>query len=87
LGLALLGLDVVTSTSATWHLQFGLDVFQFSFLLLSSSSVFQFGFSSGRTIFKSPNNAKPCSLYKIRRRCEASAHGSYVFRGHQNPTT
>jgi P2-related tail formation protein len=31
LGLALLGQDVVTSTSSTWHLQFRLDVFQFSF--------------------------------------------------------
>jgi len=30
-GLALLGHDVVTSSPATWHLQFGLDVFQFSF--------------------------------------------------------
>jgi hypothetical protein len=30
-GLALLGQDVVTSTSATWHLQLGLDDFQFGF--------------------------------------------------------
>ena len=38
------------------------DEFQFGFLLLSSTSVFQLGFGSGRTFFKSPNIAKPCSL-------------------------
>ena len=41
------------------------DEFQFSFLLLSSSSVFQLGFGSGRTFFKFPNIAKPCSLAVI----------------------
>jgi hypothetical protein len=30
--------------------------------LLTSTLVFQLGFSSGRTFFKSPNNAKPCPL-------------------------
>jgi hypothetical protein len=35
------------------------DEFQFGFLLLSSSSVFQLGFGSGRTFFKFPNIAKP----------------------------
>jgi hypothetical protein len=38
------------------------DEIQFGFLLLSSSAVFQLGFGSGRTIFKFPNIAKPCSL-------------------------
>jgi hypothetical protein len=41
------------------------DEFQFGFLLLSSSSVFQLGFGSGRTFFKFPNIAKPCSLAVI----------------------
>jgi hypothetical protein len=38
------------------------DGILFGFLFLTSTLVFQLGFSSGRTIFKSPNNAKPCSL-------------------------
>jgi hypothetical protein len=46
-------------------LQSGQDVFQFGFLLLTSILVFQLGFGSGRTIFKSPNNAKPCPLQAI----------------------
>ena len=36
--------------------------FQFGFLLLSSSSVFQLCFDYGRTFFKFSNNAKPCSV-------------------------
>ena len=43
----------------------GADVYQFSFLLLSSSSVFQSGFGSGRTFSNAPPNAKPCSLGTI----------------------
>ena len=39
------------------------DDFQFGFLLLSS--VFQLGFGSGRTFFKFPNIAKPCTLAAI----------------------
>jgi hypothetical protein len=35
------------------------EVFQFSFLFLSSSSVFQLGSGSGQKNFKSPNIAKP----------------------------
>jgi hypothetical protein len=35
------------------------EVFQCSFLFLSSSSVFQLGSGSGQKIFKSPNIAKP----------------------------
>jgi hypothetical protein len=38
------------------------DEFQFGFLLLSSTSVFQLGSGSGRTFFKFPNIAQPCSL-------------------------
>ena len=56
-GLALLGHDLVTSSSATWQQLFGLDRILFGFLLLSSSSVFQSGPSSGRTFFKSPLQA------------------------------
>jgi RNA polymerase sigma-70 factor, ECF subfamily len=41
------------------------DEFQFGFLLLSSTIVFQFGFGSGRMFFKFPNIAKPCSLGAI----------------------
>jgi hypothetical protein len=44
------------------------DEFQFGFLLLSSSAVFQLGFGSGRTFFKFPNIAKPCSLAVIVKR-------------------
>lgn len=38
------------------------EVFQFSFLFLSSSSVFQLGFGSVQTIFKCHNIAKPYPL-------------------------
>ena len=41
------------------------DEYQFGFLLLFSSSVLQLGFGYGRTIFKFPNIAKPCSLCVI----------------------
>jgi hypothetical protein len=41
------------------------DEFQFGFLLLSLSSVFQLGFGSGQTFFKFPNIAKPYSLVVI----------------------
>jgi len=34
------------------------DEFQFGFLLLSSTSVFQFGFGSGRTFFQIPQHRK-----------------------------
>jgi hypothetical protein len=53
--LALLGQDVVIFISSNMAAGVRADEFQFSFLLLSSSSVFQLGFSSGRTFFKSPN--------------------------------
>jgi len=53
---------LLSSSAATWQQLSRLDVFQFGFLLLTSISVFQLGFSSGRTFFKSPNNAKPCPL-------------------------
>jgi hypothetical protein len=55
-------MTLLSSTAATWQQLFGLDRILFGFLLLSSSSVFLSGFSSGRTFFKSPNNAKPCPL-------------------------
>jgi hypothetical protein len=38
------------------------DQFQFGFLLLSLTSVFQLGFGSERTFFKFPKIAKPFSL-------------------------
>jgi hypothetical protein len=41
------------------------EVFQCSFLFLSSSSVFQLGSGSGRTFFKFPNIAKPYSLWAM----------------------
>jgi hypothetical protein len=56
---------LLSSSSATWQQLFGQDVFQFSFLSLSSTLVFQLGFSSGQTFFKSPNNAKPYPLAAI----------------------
>ena len=59
-------MTLLSSTSATWQQLFGLDRILFGFLLLSSSSVFQSGFSSGRTFFKSPNNAKPYRCTKLR---------------------
>lgn len=39
------------------------DGILFSFLFLTSTSVFQLGVSSGRTFFKFPNNANPFLLY------------------------
>jgi hypothetical protein len=41
------------------------EAFQFSFLSLSSSLVFQLGSGSGRKISKFPNIAKPYSLLAI----------------------
>ncbi len=58
-GLALLGQDVVTSTSATWHLQSRLDVFQFSYLLLSSSSVFHWALVPGGRFSNAPTTPSP----------------------------
>jgi hypothetical protein len=45
------------------------EVFQCSFLFLSSSSVFQLGSGSGRKIFKFPNIAKPYRCTKQIRKC------------------
>jgi hypothetical protein len=52
-------------------LLFQLDGILFGFLLLSSSSVFQLGFGSGRTEFYFPTFAKPCPLVAI---CEHLKH-------------
>lgn len=54
-GLVLLGLDgIIINFLFVIVLQFSLDVFQFSFLLLSSTLVFQWSYSSARIIFNPP---------------------------------
>jgi hypothetical protein len=54
-----LGQKQYTSAAVRYLASVRAEVFQFSFLFLSSSSVLQFGSGSGRKIFKSPNIAKP----------------------------
>jgi hypothetical protein len=58
-GFAILGQKQHTSAAVRYWAAVRAEVFQFSFLFLSSSSVFQLGSGSGRKIFKSPNIAKP----------------------------
>jgi hypothetical protein len=59
LGFAILGQKQYPSALVRYWASVRAEVFQFSFLFLSSSSVFQLGSGSGRKIFKSPNIAKP----------------------------
>jgi hypothetical protein len=59
LGFAILGQKQYPSALVRYWASARAEVFQFSFLFLSSSSVFQLGSGSGRKIFKSPNIAKP----------------------------
>jgi hypothetical protein len=58
-GFAILGQKQYSSALVRYWASVRAEVFQFSFLFLSSSSVFQLGSGSGRKIFKSPNIAKP----------------------------
>jgi hypothetical protein len=58
-GFAILGQKQHTSAAVRYWAAVRAEVFQFSFLFLSSSSVFQLGSGSGRKIFKFPNIAKP----------------------------
>jgi hypothetical protein len=58
-GFAILGQKQYTSAAVRYWAAVRAEVFQFSFLFLSSSLVFQLGSGSGRKIFKSPNIAKP----------------------------
>jgi hypothetical protein len=59
LGFAILGQKQYPSALVRYLASVWAEVFQFSFLFLSSSSVFQLGSGSGRKIFKFPNIAKP----------------------------
>jgi hypothetical protein len=58
-GFAILGQKQYTSALVRYWALARAEVFQFSFLFLSSSSVFQLGSGSGRKNFKFPNIAKP----------------------------
>jgi hypothetical protein len=58
-GFAILGQKQYTSALVRYWAAVRAEVFEFSFLFLSSSLVFQFGSGSGRKIFKFPNIAKP----------------------------
>jgi hypothetical protein len=58
-GFAILGQKQYPSAAVRYLASARAEVFQFSFLFLSSSSVFQLGSGSGRKIFKFPNIAKP----------------------------
>jgi hypothetical protein len=59
LGFAILGQKQYPSALVHYLASVRAEVFQFSFLSLSSSSVFQLGSGSGRNNFKFPNIAKP----------------------------
>jgi hypothetical protein len=58
-GFAILGQKQYPSAAVRYWASVRAEVFQCSFLFLSSSSVFQLGSGSGRKNFKSPNIAKP----------------------------
>jgi hypothetical protein len=58
-GFAILGQKQYPSALVRYWASVRAEVFQFGFLFLSSSSVFQLGSGSGRKVFKSPNIAKP----------------------------
>jgi hypothetical protein len=59
LGFAILGQQQYPSALVRYWASARAEVFQFSFLFLSSSSVFQLGSGFGQKIFKFPNIAKP----------------------------
>jgi hypothetical protein len=58
-GFAILGQKQYPSALVRYWASVRAEVFQCSFLFLSSSLVFQLGSGSGRKIFKFPNIAKP----------------------------
>jgi hypothetical protein len=67
-GFAILGQQQYPSALVRYWAAVRAEVFQCSFLFLSSSSVFQLGSGSGRKIFKFPNIAKPyrCVQYAVK---------------------
>jgi hypothetical protein len=65
LGFAILGQKQYPSALVRYWASARAEVFQFSFLFLSSSSVFQLGSGSGRKNFKSPNIAKPYRCLQV----------------------
>jgi hypothetical protein len=66
-GFAILGQKQYPSALVRYWAAVRAEVFQCSFLFLSSSSVFQLGSGSGRKIFKSPNIAKPYRKLQLQR--------------------
>jgi hypothetical protein len=68
LGFAILGQKQNISAAVRYLALARAEVFQYSFLFLSSSSVFQLGIGSGRKIFKFPNIAKPYRYVPFYRR-------------------
>jgi hypothetical protein len=67
LGFAILGQKQYPLALVRYWAAVRAEVFQCSFLFLSSSSVFQLGSGSGRKIFKSPNIAKPYRWWQFLR--------------------
>jgi hypothetical protein len=68
LGFAILGQKQYPSAFVRYLASARAEVFQCSFLFLSSLSVFQLGSGSGRKIFKFPNIEKPYRWLQARRR-------------------
>jgi hypothetical protein len=66
-GFAILGQKQYPSALVRYLASVRAEVFQYSFLFLSSSSVFQLGSGSGQKNFKFPNIAKPyrCKQYAL----------------------
>ena len=63
IGFASMLADVVTMSCISLSAIIGLDLILFSFLLLTSTSVFQLGCSSGLDIIKYQHSSKPWPLY------------------------
>jgi hypothetical protein len=73
-GFAILGQKQYPSALVRYWASVRAEVFQCSFLFLSSSSVFQLGSGSGRKNFKSPNIAKPYRKAQCGRNTSKSEH-------------
>jgi hypothetical protein len=67
-GFAILGQKQYTSALVRYWAAVRAEVFQCSFLFLSSSSVFQLGSGSGRKFFKSPTSQSPIVIGNQRRK-------------------
>jgi hypothetical protein len=59
MGLALLGQDVVTSTSATWHLQFGQTEFNLAFCCYLQLQFFNWASVPGGRFSNPPTTPSP----------------------------